>query len=474
MLGCKKLNESIVNLRILVKEYEKHHLLFNMRRYPVNNEGMPSIIIYWPLLLVSIPYINGKLLLTPYIRANNIDVARNLSFVQDNSGVIPRSYSGFITADEQLGNHLFFWLFPAEDPNAALLVWLNGGPTVSSMIGLFYENGPLRAISGDAFVRWNSSWVNSFSMLYIDNPVGTGFSHTDSDPDGYRTTQEGYAKDLYSFIEQFYVLFPEYMNVELYIGGQSYAGKYVPAFVHYLHTKIEQGLSNLPLKGIYIGGPYFDPRSQSEFEADYFYSIGAVSLWRKFEYKKRRLRFWEKFDAGELNMTDFSQINTALLLIDHSKDNYVTRKSANYAEVESLMNRIDMKSLVHAMNVTFRSYHGAITIRFLKEYLVGTKHMLAALLDNYKVLIYTGDLDTVTSSIIVDAGLMSTPWSMLEEYKMSRRSSWKNEGVLVGFFTLTGQFCRVVIRGAGHHVPHDQPDISHFMMRQFVQHGCVR
>ena len=39
---------------------------------------------------------------------------------------------------------MFWWYFPAQtnDPDAPLLIWLQGGPGGSSLFGLFAEMGP--------------------------------------------------------------------------------------------------------------------------------------------------------------------------------------------------------------------------------------------------------------------------------------------------------------------------------------------
>ena len=55
------------------------------------------------------------------------------------------SYAGFFTVDPEELYHLFFWYFPSmSDPNAPLLVWLEGGPGASSLFGVFHNNGPVK------------------------------------------------------------------------------------------------------------------------------------------------------------------------------------------------------------------------------------------------------------------------------------------------------------------------------------------
>ncbi|PPJ53893.1 hypothetical protein CBER1_04600 [Cercospora berteroae] len=73
----------------------------------------------------------------------------------------------------------FFWYFESrKDPvNAPLVIWINGGPGSSSMLGLLAENGPCTVNSDSNSTTLNPwSWNNEANVLYLDQPVGVGFS----------------------------------------------------------------------------------------------------------------------------------------------------------------------------------------------------------------------------------------------------------------------------------------------------------
>ena len=89
-----------------------------------------------------------------------------------------KQIAGHLTVSEKCGDNLFFWFFEAQNSpkDAPIVIWINGGPGSSSMLGLFAENGPYK-INDDLTLRDNPySWNVNANLLVIDQPAGTGLS----------------------------------------------------------------------------------------------------------------------------------------------------------------------------------------------------------------------------------------------------------------------------------------------------------
>jgi len=90
-----------------------------------------------------------------------------------------KQHSGYLDISD--GRHLFYWFFEARrDPeNAPLMLWLNGGPGCSSIAsGLLFEHGPcFVAEGGNGTVHNPHAWNEFVNIIYLDEPIGTGYSY---------------------------------------------------------------------------------------------------------------------------------------------------------------------------------------------------------------------------------------------------------------------------------------------------------
>lgn len=106
-----------------------------------------------------------------------------------------------------------------------LVISDKGGPGASSLFGLFTENGPFQLTAKQKLLPRKYSWHLNHNLIYIDNPVGTGFSFTDSE-DGYAKNEKDVGENLLRALQQFFLLFPDLQKNEFFLTGESYGGKY--------------------------------------------------------------------------------------------------------------------------------------------------------------------------------------------------------------------------------------------------------
>ncbi|KAL9098584.1 MAG: hypothetical protein Q9163_005793, partial [Psora crenata] len=141
---------------------------------------------------------------------------------------VGESYADLLPVSSAMNetSQLYFRYFPSENPAAedGITVWLNGGHGCSSLEGLLQENGPFLWQYGTfAPVQNPWTWVTLTNMVWVEQPVGTGF------PQGEPT-----ARDETDVAEQFLGFFRNFPGTlglhdhKVYITGENYAGYYVP------------------------------------------------------------------------------------------------------------------------------------------------------------------------------------------------------------------------------------------------------
>ena len=171
------------------------------------------------------------------------------------SGKLPSDqYSGYLSVPG--GSNMHYWLVESEkDPdNSPTVLWLNGGPGCSSLDGFIYEMGPFEVQADNTLKERPYRWNKMVNMLYIEAPVGVGFSYNDNGD--YACSDDRTALENKQAIEKFFAAFPEFNTPtsKFYIFGESYAGVYVPTLAEAIVTATLDGTyTGAELAGIAVG-----------------------------------------------------------------------------------------------------------------------------------------------------------------------------------------------------------------------------
>lgn len=94
-------------------------------------------------------------------------------------------YSGFLNVPNTSKDiHYVFLESQSNHTTDPLVVWFNGGPGCSSMLGFLQETGPF--VLEDNATEYTANpyaWNNETNILYIEQPAGVGYSTCDNATD---------------------------------------------------------------------------------------------------------------------------------------------------------------------------------------------------------------------------------------------------------------------------------------------------
>ncbi|CAB78333.1 SERINE CARBOXYPEPTIDASE I PRECURSOR-like protein [Arabidopsis thaliana] len=201
-------------------------------------------------------------------------------------GTFPsKHYSGYVTIDKEHGKNLWYYFIeseknPSKDP---VVLWLNGGPGCSSMDGFVYEHGPFnfelpKKNNSLPLLHLNPySWSKVSNIIYLDSPVGVGFSYSNNKSD-YITGDIKTAVDSHAFLLKWFQMFPEFQSNPFFISGESYAGVYVPTLASEVVIGNKNGVKPaLNFKGYLVGNGVADPKFDGNAFVPFAHGMGLIS-----------------------------------------------------------------------------------------------------------------------------------------------------------------------------------------------------
>ncbi|KAI8968842.1 Alpha/Beta hydrolase protein [Mycotypha africana] len=403
-------------------------------------------------------------------------------------------YSGYIDKHDT-NDHFFFYFFESRtDPeNDPTVLWLNGGPGCSSMMGLWMELGPCQVNEfGNGTIRNPYSWNTAANVIFLDQPVNVGYSYGDSK---IRDTSES-ARDVYAFLQLFFSEYTKYATSPFHLAGESYAGHYLPAISAEIikrNQEIEEKGTDAHGLSVMIGNGWTNPQIQFREYAAYGCTNKDISDKPSSEYRPFLNQtvcaamnntyprcqslmdtcyrnpspstcvpadmFCEQsqtgaFDATGLNPYDIRRAceGTSGLCYDQIA---LIEQYANLQEVKENLG-VD-KSIVQ-----YESCSDAVGYRFFQagdnahDY---TQDIALTLASGVRVLIYVGDMDWICNWMGNLAWTLEMEWSGKEEYNQAPFESWYSDftATQAGESKTANNLTFLKIFDAGHMVPFDQP-----------------
>ncbi|CAI6338718.1 unnamed protein product [Periconia digitata] len=413
-----------------------------------------------------------------------------------------KMHAGHIEVDAPSNGNLFFWHYQNRHiaDRQRTVIWINGGPGCSSMDGALMEIGPYRVREGGNLVYNNGSWDEFANLLFVDQPVGTGFSYVSTD--SYLTELDQMADHFLIFLEKWFELFPEYENDDLYIAGESYAGQHIPYIARAILNRNRNKQAQKPwtLKGLLIGNGWISPVDQYLSYLPYAYKMGLVqgdtpSAKRIQSLQSRCVDLLNEGGKDNVDTPECEAIMTTIL--DETKDR--TAKSnqqclnmydirlrddsscgmnwpPDLSQVTPYLRSPDVVAALHInpdKKTGWQECNGAVSGHFRAKKSAPSITFLPELLSQVEIVLFSGDQDLICNHLGTESMIDSMEWNGGKGFQLSPnvyapRHDWTFEGEPAGTYQQARNLTYVVFYNSSHMVPFDFPRRTRDMLDRFM------
>uniref|UniRef100_A0ACD5UZH5 Uncharacterized protein n=3 Tax=Avena sativa TaxID=4498 RepID=A0ACD5UZH5_AVESA len=388
------------------------------------------------------------------------------------------------------------------------MLWLTGGPGCSVLTGLLYEIGPLsfdRHTDVDGLPKLlykPDSWTKMSNVIFLDSPVGTGFSYSVT-KQGYESSDTKAVAQIVIFLTKWFDEHPEFLSNPFYVAGDSYSGLIVPAITLEIAKRIEDGNeSALNLKGYLVGNPVTDGNFDDPAKVPFAHGMGLISDEIYQAYK----------ESCSIEQPRWEQCISSVEVIDEcvkdicpnhileplctfaSPHRYKLKLSSGAREMLRLQDytatpglqlseiSTECRTAGYLMSRTWANsdivrealgiHKGTVSswlrcnydILYTSDIRSSVKHHLDVSTRGYRSLVYSGDHDMVIPSIGTQAWIRSLNFSVVSEWR-----PWYVDAQVAGYTrSYSNNLTFATVKGGGHTAPEYMPKQCLAMFARWV------
>ncbi|OTB09288.1 hypothetical protein M426DRAFT_316570 [Hypoxylon sp. CI-4A] len=413
-----------------------------------------------------------------------------------------KMHAGHIEITPEHNGNLFFWHFQNKHiaNRQRTVIWLNGGPGCSSEDGALMEIGPYRLKDENTLVHNNGSWNEFANLLFVDNPVGTGFSYVDTN--SYVHELDEMANQFVAFLEKWYGLFPEYEHDDIYIAGESFAGQHIPYIAKAIieRNKLPQTKTKWNLKGLLIGNGWVSPPEQYEAYLSFAYDKGIVTkgsdIAGKLDAHYRNCRKALSLSGNHVDNSACEHVLQEILRLTQTRNSKGENECINMYDVRlkdvypscgmnwppdltsvtPYLRKPEVVSALHInnnKNTGWTECNGAVGNAFSTQNSRPSVEYLPGILEEVNVLLFSGAEDLICNHLGTEAFISNMQWNGGKGFELSPgnwapRRDWTFENENAGFWQEARNLTYVLFYNSSHMVPFDYPRRTRDMLDRFM------
>ncbi|KAL6878231.1 hypothetical protein ACP4OV_012401 [Aristida adscensionis] len=405
--------------------------------------------------------------------------------------------------------HLFWWYYKSPGRTSTpgrpwpTVLWLQGGPGASGVgLGNFLEIGPL-----DVNLRpRNSTWLQKADLIFVDNPVGVGYSYVEDDS-LLVTTDWQQAADAMTLLKALLTEVPTLQSSPLFLVAESYGGKYAATLGASVARAVRAGELNITLGGVALGDSWVSPEDFVISYTPLLLSVSRLDDNAGDDANKMAETVKEQIAAGQWthahnswnSLLEFignksGNVDVYNFLLDDGMDplaastpadmlprnvqamkysNYLGSQDSNSNTLAGIMNGpIKEKLKIIPKDLKWKGVSRAVYKALISEIMKPRIDEIDELLSyGVNVTVYNGQLDIICSTVGAEAWVQKLKWDGLKSFLRLAR-----QPLFCGTSKGTKAFVRSYknlqfywVLGAGHFVPVDQPCIALSMISTIIQ-----
>ncbi|PAV90047.1 hypothetical protein WR25_07667 [Diploscapter pachys] len=348
------------------------------------------------------------------------------------------TWSGVLQYDEDWGYvdiranaHTFWWLYAVKPANnRPLFVWLQ---------------------------------LQVADMVYVDNPVGAGFSYVDANSALTKNITD-IGNDLLAWLRQFLVVHSEYRSRPFYIFCESYGGKMTAEFGRQIANAIDAGTLTLNFRGVALGDSWISAMDYVNTWGPYLYANSFLDDNQLAEVQKQAGVCQSLVDKGLWSeatncwgtMEDLIGVETAdvswynILKYGGQDDWSITRAKRSKEDVLA-----QAGAVFNYQSGDFMTPNYATVDELLSK--------------NYAVVVYNGNEDLICNTIGTLRWMNRLQWPSYGTFNKTERVHFKTTSFpLAGYYKKYKNLSMYWILRAGHMFPYDTPEAAFYMLTKIV------